>query len=120
MALGAAFQKINFLRDLQSDIGDLQRSYFPGFNKNDFNKTIKKKIEEDIIQDFQKAYQGVKRLPLSARFGVYVAYKYYLALFHKLRRANPEGILNKRIRISNHMKFAILLKAGLRNRLNML
>lgn len=119
-ALGAAFQKVNFLRDLQSDLEDLSRSYFPGFEKGSFTTQKKHEIEKDIEHDFELAYRGIKQLPLSARFGVYVAYRYYLALFKKLKKANTEAILDKRIRIPNHIKFAIVLKAGLRSQLNMI
>lgn len=119
-ALGSAFQKINFLRDLQSDIADLKRSYFPAFNSGTFNNYIKKTIENDIEEDFRMGYEGIKRLPLNARFGVYVAYKYYLALFQKVKRTNSNTILEKRIRIPNHMKMVIVFKAGLRSQLNLL
>ncbi len=119
-ALGAAFQKINFLRDLQSDVDDLERAYFPDFQKNRFDEFEKQKIEDDIEEDFKMAYKGIKLLPLSARFGVYVAYKYYLALFKKVKRTHPQVILAKRIRISNHMKLVIVCKAGLRNQLNLI
>jgi 15-cis-phytoene synthase len=119
MALGAAFQKVNFLRDLYSDVHDLDRKYFPGFNLRTFNDSLKPKIEEEISEDFRKAFQGVKLLPLQARFGVYVAYKYYLELFNKVKRSHPETVLQSRIRIPNYIKFVIVLKAGLRSQLNM-
>ena len=120
MALGAAFQKVNFLRDLHYDVHSLERKYFPGFNLGRFKGDLKQRIEDEINEDFKNAYKGVKLLPLSARFGVYVAYKYYLELFNKLRRSNAEVILQKRIRIPNYIKVAIVLKAGLRNQLNMI
>lgn len=119
-ALGSAFQKINFLRDLRSDVEDLNRTYFPGFESSKFNNNLKQSIEKDIEADFKLAYTGVKRLPLNSRFGVYVAYRYYLALFKKVKKTNSKTILKKRVRISNHMKMVILLKAGLRNQLNLI
>ncbi|MBC7912549.1 MAG: phytoene/squalene synthase family protein [Pyrinomonadaceae bacterium] len=119
-ALGSAFQKVNFLRDLQSDIDDLKRSYFPGFETDRFNNSSKESIELDIERDFKLGYEGVKRLPLNARFGVYVAYRYYLALFNKLRKTQSAALLEKRVRIPNHIKMVILLKAGLRSQLNLL
>jgi 15-cis-phytoene synthase len=119
-ALGAAFQKVNFLRDLGSDMRDLQRKYFPGFTVDNFNRDLKQKIEEEITEDFKLAYQGIQDLPLKARFGVFVAYKYYFALFGKLKKLNAEVILNRRVRIPNHIKFLIFVKAGLRSRLNMI
>ncbi|MFD2161724.1 phytoene/squalene synthase family protein [Paradesertivirga mongoliensis] len=119
-ALGSAFQKVNFLRDLQSDIEDLERSYFPSFKSSGFNTALKSKIERDIEDDFKLGHQGIKKLPLNARFGVYVAYRYYLALFEKLKRTNSTLVLEKRIRIPNHMKMVIVLKAGLRSQLNLI
>ena len=119
-ALGAAFQKINFLRDLQSDVEDLERSYFPGFQKTCFTELKKREIERDIEYDFKMGYEGIRQLPISARFGVYVAYRYYMALFKKVKRANAHTIMEQRIRIPNHVKFAIVLKAGLRNQLNLI
>ncbi|MBC7914660.1 MAG: phytoene/squalene synthase family protein [Pyrinomonadaceae bacterium] len=119
-ALGSAFQKVNFLRDLQSDIDDLKRSYFPDFETDRFNNSSKESIELDIERDFKLGYEGVKRLPLNARFGVYVAYRYYLALFNKLKKTQSAALLEKRVRIPNHIKMVILLKAGLRSQLNLL
>ncbi|MGV3508216.1 MAG: phytoene/squalene synthase family protein [Sphingobacteriaceae bacterium] len=119
-ALGSAFQKINFLRDLQSDIDDLNRSYFPGFRQGTFSNNLKKEIEKDIEADFKLAYEGIKLLPLNARFGVYVAYRYYLALFKKVKQTNSKTILEKRIRVPNHIKMVIVLKASLRNQLNLI
>jgi 15-cis-phytoene synthase len=117
-ALGSAFQKINFLRDLQSDIEDLDRFYFPWLSSGSLNNNIKEKIEADIEKDFEMGYQGIKKLPLNARFGVYVAYRYYLALFKKVKRTSTQRILETRIRIPNHAKMVIVLKAGVRNQLN--
>lgn len=119
-ALGAAFQKVNFLRDLKSDIADLNRSYFPHLNSGNLNDLLKQQIEEDIARDFELAFIGIKQLPLSARFGVYVAYRYYLALFNKMKRSKPETILENRIRIPNHIKMLIVVKAGLRSQLNLI
>ncbi len=119
-ALGSAFQKINFLRDLQSDVEDLNRSYFPGFAPSSFNNNLKRSIEDDIEKDFKKGYEGIKRLPLNSRLGVYVAYRYYLALFVKVKRSSSSAILEKRVRIPNYMKMCIVLKAGLRNQLNLI
>lgn len=119
-ALGAAFQKINFLRDLQSDVDDLNRAYFPTFTATSFDQSLKQKIELDIKKDFDLGFEGIKKLPLNSRFGVYVAYRYYMALFKKLKQTKPELILEKRIRIPNHLKMVIVLKAGLRSQLNLI
>lgn len=119
-ALGAAFQKVNFLRDIQADFNDLSRMYFPGCNFHNFTEQDKAKIEADIEADFRAAYRGIVRLPMKARFGVYVAYKYYYSLFNKIKSTSPKLILQKRIRIPAYHKAYILLKAGVANRMGML
>lgn len=119
-ALGAAFQKVNFLRDLGSDYKDLNRAYFPGLNVERFDHSTKKEIEESILQDFNDAYDGIKRLPMKARFGVYVAYRYYFSLFRKIQRMSPDHVVEQRIRIPNIVKMMIVCRAGLRNQLNMI
>ena len=119
-ALGAAFQKVNFLRDVKADSENLKRVYFPGVDFNNFTHASKVQIEQDIQKDFSKAYEGILRLPVKARFGVYVAYKYYLTLFKKIKRAQPEILLEDRIRIPNYSKAFIVMRAGLRSQLNIL
>jgi phytoene/squalene synthetase len=119
-ALGAAFQKVNFLRDVKADYQQLKRTYFPGVDFNHFTPAMKEQIESDIANDFQNAYQGILRLPVKARFGVYVAYKYYLSLFKKIRRSQPQVLLQDRIRIPNYSKAFIVMRAGLRSQLNIL
>lgn len=118
--LGAAFQKVNFLRDVKADFESLRRTYFPGVDFKNFTPQMKQQIEEDIAADFSNAYSGILQLPVKARFGVYVAYKYYLSLFKKIRKAKPAGILQSRIRIPNYHKALILAKARLRTQLNIL
>jgi phytoene/squalene synthetase len=120
MKLGAAFQKINFLRDLKADYQELGRTYFPGINLSDFNSAIKKEIEADIALDFQKGYEGILLLPKKARFGVYMAYKYYFKLFNKIKQIPAERVLNERIRIPNYRKMRILLTSYVRHNLNLL
>ena len=120
MSLGAAFQKVNFLRDIKNDTEGLNRMYFPGCDFSRFTAEDKKAIETDIQKDFDHAYQGIVQLPVKARFGVYVAYKYYLSLFKKIQRMQPQRILDERIRIPNYGKAFILAKAGLRCQLNIL
>lgn len=119
-ALGAAFQKVNFLRDIQSDFHDLSRLYFPGCDFHRFTNSDKLQIEQDIEKDFIIAYEGIRNLPLKARFGVYVAYKYYYSLFKKIKSTEPAHILRKRIRIPNYQKMYILLRAGVKNGLRLL
>lgn len=120
MKLGSAFQKINFLRDLNDDFNDLGRTYFPGINMNDFNNIVKKEIEADIEKDFRLGYEGILMLPKRARFGVYMAYKYYFKLFKKIKRTKAERILEERVRIPNRKKARILVTSYVRHNLNML
>ena len=119
-ALGAAFQKVNFLRDLKADYNQLERTYFPGLDFQNFTAEQKQEIEDDIQKDFDHAYAGIIHLPVKARFGVYVAYKYYLSLFRKIKRVQPARILHERIRVPDYHKVMILLRAGIRNQLNIM
>ena len=119
-SLGAAFQKVNFLRDVKADYEQLKRTYFPGVDFCNFTPSMKKQIEEDIAKDFADAYRAIIHLPVKARFGVYVAYKYYLSLFRKIKKTKPSNILEQRIRIPNYGKAYIVAKAGLRSQLNLL
>lgn len=119
-SLGAAFQKVNFLRDLKADFLGLERVYFPGCDFSNFTESAKRNIESDIEKDFAHAYEGIVKLPLKARFGVYVAYKYYISLFNKIKRLQAAKIMEERIRIPNYGKAVILAKAGLRSQFNLL
>ncbi len=119
-SLGAAFQKVNFLRDLKADFEGLERVYFPGCDFRNFTETDKQNIEFDIQKDFNEAYVGILQLPMKSKFGVYVAYKYYLSLFNKIKKLEPENIMQQRVRIPDYGKFFIVAKAGLRSQLNLL
>ncbi len=119
-SLGAAFQKVNFLRDVKADYQELNRTYFPGMDFMNFTPAMKQQIENEIAEDFAKAYKGILQLPVKARFGVYVAYKYYLSLFKKIKKVEPAKIMEQRIRIPNYSKVFILAKAGIRTQLNLL
>ena len=119
-SLGAAFQKVNFLRDVRADYQDLNRVYFPGVDFSRFTPDMKRQIEEDIAKDFSHAYEGIVQLPLKARFGVYLAYKYYLSLFKKIRNVQPQRIMEERIRIPNYAKAWVATKAMIRTQLNIL
>ncbi|BFG71479.1 phytoene/squalene synthase family protein [Sediminibacterium sp. KACHI17] len=119
-SLGAAFQKVNFLRDLKADYEGLERVYFPGCDFRNFTSADKAAIEADIQKDFDHAYEGILLLPMKARFGVYVAYKYYLSLFKKIKKVRPQKIMEERIRIPDYGKVFILAKAGIRSQLNLL
>ncbi len=119
-ALGAAFQKVNFLRDIKADYNSLSRMYFPGCDFNNFTASDKKQIEEDIYSDFKNAYSGILKLPMKSRFGVYVAYKYYLSLFRKIKSLEPASVLEARIRIPDYKKAMIILRAGVKNQLGLI
>jgi len=120
MSLGSAFQKVNFLRDLNADLAGLGRNYFPELEIGHFDEANKKAIEESITADFRDGYIGIKLLPRSSRFGVYVAYVYYLTLFEKIRNTPSEKILQSRIRIRNRHKVRLLAYSFFRHQLNML
>ena len=119
-SLGAAFQKVNFLRDMKADYGQLNRTYFPDCDFANFSEIDKTLIERDIQRDFENAFRGIVQLPLKARFGVYVAYKYYLSLFKKIKKLQPQMVFEHRIRIPAYGKAMILAKATVRNGLNLL
>ena len=108
-SLGSAFQKINFLRDLNEDYTNLNRIYFPNLNIKNFNNDEKKCIEKDIEKDFEKGLIGIKLLDKEVRSGVYLAYKYYIALFNKIKLQDSQLILKGRVRISNFKKILILI-----------
>ncbi|MGX5688733.1 phytoene/squalene synthase family protein [Arcticibacter tournemirensis] len=110
MKLGSAFQKINFLRDIKADSEELGRLYFPQVNMKNFTHCDKIKIENEIAGDFREALEGIKRLPKSARRGVYLAYAYYLVLFNKIKRVPPQKIMTERIRVANSHKLGIMLQ----------
>lgn len=118
MQLGSAFQKINFLRDLHADYHSLGRTYFPGVDLKKFNEEVKASIEADIDIDFKAGYEGIKKLPKGARFGVYIAYVYYYSLFKKIRKTHCDLILNERVRISNKRKYGLFLSSYLRHTIN--
>ena len=119
-SLGAAFQKVNFLRDMKSDFFERGRTYFPTVNFHRFTSREKELIEKDIQKDFDDAYQGIIKLPKTSRFGVYLAYIYYLKLFSKLKKSSAKAILEERIRIPNNKKMILLMGAFLRHRLNVI
>ena len=116
--LGAAFQKVNFLRDLNADYDGLGRSYFPALNINSFNNLHKKEIEAEIEKDFNEALKGIMELPADSRKGVYLAYVYYKALFNKIKKIPAERVIMERIRIPNFEKFRLMLLSLVFNRIN--
>lgn len=120
MSLGSAFQKVNFLRDIKDDYVGMGRNYFPGIEIERLDEVSKKQIEESIALDFKHAYTGIKQLPRQARFGVYVAYVYYLALFNKIKNTNSHAIMRTRIRIRNRHKAQLLAYSYFKHQFNLM
>lgn len=120
-SLGAAFQKINFLRDLKSDIDERGRLYFPNLKHiRHFDIETKMAIEKDIEEDFKHALKGIKQLPVSSRFGVYIAYIYFYHLLQTIKKMNPVHILENRVRISNTKKLALFARGWMQHQLNLI
>ncbi|NDV17044.1 phytoene/squalene synthase family protein [Muricauda sp. TY007] len=111
MALGSAFQKVNFLRDLKADYEHLNRTYFPNTNLMELDEESKKRIVNEIKADFALGYSGIVQLPEQAKFGVYTAYRYYKKLLQKLQGTPPLEIKNTRIRVPNYQKFGLLAQS---------
>lgn len=120
MSLGSAFQKINFLRDLHADYLGMGRVYFPNIELTKLDSATKASLEDDIQLDFNKGLEGIKLLPKNSRFGVYVAYIYYLKLFNKIKSLHPERIMEERISIPNSQKMVLFASSYVRHSLNLL
>ena len=118
--LGSAFQKVNFLRDLQTDIELLKRNYFPQFDKNKFDEATKLQLIAEIEQEFDIALEGIKRLPGRSKLAVYTAYNYYRKLLIKIKHSEASSILKERIRISNVRKLSIMAQSAIEYKLNMI
>ena len=116
--LGAAFQKINFLRDVKADYQELGRTYFPGVDLEKFTPDEKLKIEEDIQDDFECGLEGIIKLPSSSRLGVYVAYRYYFSLFKKIKKVSSDRLMEERIRVPNSKKLLITFESMFQNQFN--
>lgn len=119
MALGSAFQKVNFLRDVKADFEELNRSYFPNTNLKELDEVSKKRIVEEIKADFKLGYSGIINLPTEAKFGVYTAYKYYYKLLKKLQKTPSLDIKNARIRVPNYQKFGLLARSYVKYKMNL-
>ena len=120
MALGSAFQKVNFLRDLKDDFQELERTYFPNVDFNNFNESSKLRIINEIKIDFETSLNGIFKLPKEARFGVYTAYKYYSKLLDILKRTSSINIQNTRIRVPNYQKMIVFVRCYLKYKLNLI
>ncbi|MFL9832859.1 phytoene/squalene synthase family protein [Chryseobacterium terrae] len=120
MKLGSAFQKVNFLRDMKDDYQILGRTYFPNVDISYFDNVVKAQIEQEIYEEFKEALEGIKKLPNSSRFGVYLAYRYYISLFRKIKRTSANKIINQRIRISNGRKFSLMMSSYVQYKMSFL
>ena len=120
MSLGSAFQKVNFLRDLKSDSEILNRVYFPNIDMKNFDENSKDKIIEEIEKDFEHALKGIAKLRKKARFGVYIAYRYYNKLLKKLKNTSSGDIKESRVRIDNFQKFIVLTRSYVKYQLNLI
>ena len=120
MKLGSALQKINFLRDLKMDRKELGRTYFPNVDFDTFEEKNKQLIQQEIQSELNEALIGIRKLPLSSRSGVYLAYYYYTALFNKIKSVPAEKIMEERIRVSNSHKFGLMINSLIRNKLNLI
>lgn len=120
MSLGSAFQKVNFLRDLKADFEDLSRTYFPNTDLNQLDEDSKQAIIEDIEKDFAAGLQGIKRLPIEAKFGVFMAYRYYSQLLKKLKKTPALEIKSTRVRVPNYKKFELLTRSYVKYQLNLI
>ncbi len=120
MKLGSAFQKVNFLRDVNADYQVLNRTYFPNVNLSAFSDKNKRAIEEDILKELNEALNGIRQLPSSCRKGVYLAYVYYKQLFRKIAKVPAEKVMSERIRVSNGHKFYLMFDSLIRCKLNVL
>ena len=120
MSLGSAFQKVNFLRDLKADHEDLSRTYFPNTNLNTLDEASKQRIIDDIENDFSKGLNGIRQLPIEAKFGVFMAYRYYYQLLKKLKRTPAMQLKSTRIRVPNHKKIELLTRSYVKYQLNLL
>jgi phytoene/squalene synthetase len=116
-SLGAAFQKVNFLRDIKSDVEERGRVYFPGVDFSKFTDENKLEIIQDVKKDFDHAFIGIKMLPIGCRLGVYTAYIYYMKLLEKIERTTANEILQSRIRIPNSQKMVLLAKSYVQERM---
>ncbi len=120
MSLGSAFQKVNFLRDLKADHDDLNRTYFPNTDLTNLNEESKQYIIDDIENDFAKGLEGIKKLPMEAKFGVFMAYRYYRQLLKKLKHTPALDIKSSRIRVPNYKKIELLTRSYVKFQLNLL
>ena len=120
MKLGSAFQKVNFLRDLRTDLETLDRSYFPEFNRQNFGEEQKQQIITEIEAEFAEAYEGIRQLPTNSRLGVFMAYVYYTKLLQKIKKTPVRKLITRRIRIPDFSKMLLLSRSLIQNKINLI
>ena len=108
------------MRDIKSDFEERGRTYFPKIDFLKFSEIEKIAIQNDIKQDFDDAYEGIKKLPKAAQMGVYLAYVYYLELFKKIKNAPATTIMHERIRVGDTKKMSLLCAAYIKFQLTSL
>lgn len=111
-ALGSAYQKVNFLRDLAADYKELGRLYFPDVTYDSFDEAAKQQIIADINHDFALALPALRKLPASSRKATLMSYVYYSELLAKLSRTPAATIKHTRVRVPSARKFALLLRTA--------
>jgi phytoene synthase len=112
-ALGAAFQKVNFLRDLAADHDKLGRSYFPGIDVTRLTEDEKNILLDDIDADLARAAATLPLLPRSSRRAVTLAQRLFRELARRLRRTPAEVLIRTRVRVPDPVKLRIALGAAL-------
>ena len=112
-ALGAAFQKVNFLRDLAADFETLGRSYFPGVSVDSFTEADKIRLLDDIDADLRLSATVIPDLPASSRKAVALAQGLFAELSVRLRATPAERLRTTRIRVPNPVKMRIATGAML-------
>jgi phytoene synthase len=112
-ALGAAFQKINFLRDLAADFRVLGRSYFPGVNVSSFTEADKARLLDDIDQDLLVSAAVIPNLPAGSRRAVALAQGLFADLAARLRATPASELVSTRVRVPNPVKLRIAAGAAM-------
>lgn len=112
-ALGRAYQKVNFLRDIKADNDELGRWYFPNCSFETLDEIEFKKIVADIKHDFATAKPVINQLPGDARQAIATSYAYYYRLLQIIERTPLEQLKRSRIRVPNNEKLRLLVKARL-------
>ncbi|MFM6980758.1 MAG: phytoene/squalene synthase family protein [Micrococcales bacterium] len=112
-ALGSAFQKVNFLRDLAADFKALGRSYFPGITVESFSEAEKNRLVDDIESELATARQTLSLLPKNSVRAVAAAELLFAELNRRIERTPANELISHRISVPNFTKVALLIRAVL-------